>query len=242
MGQRQSTRECWDKYWVKNNLLYVNKIVEMLEPYLTKGSKAIEIGAGSGATSLKLTEYDVNVTCLDYSKSAINLIVKNKAELEAEMSITQGDAFRLPFKDESFDICFHQGLIEHFRDPFPMILEQKRILKKNGLLLVQVPQRYCLMTIKKHILISLGKWFAGWETEFSVHELERLLKRAELMPFKSAGMFRFRNLDRIQMRYLKRRLFPEAFEHLYHNTMIKIEDSFIGPWLAYGLIVIAKKQ
>jgi ubiquinone/menaquinone biosynthesis C-methylase UbiE len=242
MAQKESTRECWDKYWAANNLLYVNKIVEVLQPHLKKDMKVIEIGAGSGATSLKLTEYDTNVTCLDYSQNAINLISKNSKNLGTKINVVRGDAFKLPFEDKSFDICFHQGLIEHFRDPAPMIMEQKRILKENGLLLVQVPQRYCIMTIQKHILINLGKWFAGWETEFSPLQLKRLLRSAELVPLKTAGMFRFRNLDRIQMIFFKKRFIPYVIEKLYHSVMIKVEDSSIGPWLGYTLIVLAQKK
>src|SRR5512133_3037473 len=146
MLQRQSTRDCWDKYWVKNTLLYVNKIVEVLAPYLSKDKRILEIGAGSGATALKLTEYSDRVTCLDYSKSSIELIKRNRDLLQVQMSIIQGDAFKLPIEDNAVDICYHQGLIEHFRNPEDMIKEQFRILKKDGILLVQVPQRYCLMT------------------------------------------------------------------------------------------------
>lgn len=241
MVKKHSERECWDKYWTSNNLLYVNKIVEMLAPHLTDQTKIIEIGAGSGATSLKFTEYNVRVTSFDYSQSAVNLIAKNAKDHNTKMNIVQGDAFNLPFENESFDICFHQGLIEHFTNPLPMLIEQKRILKKNGLLLTQVPQRYSLMTIQKHILINMNRWFAGWETEFSVLELKRLLQKAGFKPSKSAGMFRIRNLDRIQMIFLKKRFLPAALEIIYHKAMIAMEDSFIGPWIANGLIVLARK-
>jgi ubiquinone/menaquinone biosynthesis C-methylase UbiE len=213
----------------------------MLEPHLASTTKIIEIGAGSGATSLKFAEYNVSVTSFDYSQSAISLIAKNAKEQNANMNIVQGDAFNLPFENESFDICFHQGLIEHFTNPLPMLVEQSRILKKDGLLLIQVPQRFSLMTIQKHILINLKKWFAGWETEYSVLELKKLLVKAGFSPLKSAGMFRIRNLDRIQMIFLKRRFVPAFVENAYHKAMICMEDSFIGPWIANGLIVLARK-
>ncbi|MEK7315687.1 MAG: class I SAM-dependent methyltransferase, partial [Candidatus Eisenbacteria bacterium] len=43
---------------------------------------------------------------------------------------------------------------------------------------VDVPQRFHLYTVAKHVLIAMGKWFAGWETEFSIGELERVMRRA----------------------------------------------------------------
>jgi len=239
--ESKHSRECWEKYWQKNNLLYVNKIVEILQSYIKPGCKVIEIGAGSGATSLKLVEYNADVTCLDYSSSAVKLIRNNTVNLNSKMNIVQGDAFNLPFEDNSFDICFHQGLIEHFKNPLPMIEEQKRILKNDGILLIQVPQRYSLMTIQKHILMFFGKWFAGWETEFSIRELNCLVKQTGLKPVKSAGMLRFRNLDRIQVRYLKKRFLPGFIENLYHKCAIILEDSIFGPWMAYTIVVVAKK-
>jgi SAM-dependent methyltransferase len=81
----------------------------------------------------------------------------------------------MPFRDEAFDIVFHQGLMEHFRDPSALLEENRRALVKGGIILVDVPQRYHIYTAVKHILIPLGKWFAGWETEYSVTSLEKLV-------------------------------------------------------------------
>jgi hypothetical protein len=44
--------------------------------------------------------------------------------------------------------------------------------------LVDVPQRYHYYTAMKHALIAMGKWFAGWETEFSVGQLSALMRTA----------------------------------------------------------------
>jgi hypothetical protein len=52
------------------------------------------------------------------------------------------------------------------------------VLRSGALLLVDVPQRFHLYTVLKHILIAMGKWFAGWETEFSIGELEGLMRRS----------------------------------------------------------------
>ena len=43
-----------------------------------------------------------------------------------------GDAFALPFADGTFDVVFHQGLLEHFRNPDDLIAENARVLKPGG--------------------------------------------------------------------------------------------------------------
>jgi SAM-dependent methyltransferase len=92
--------------------------------------------------------------------------------------LVRADALRMPFRDGTFDAVFHQGLLEHFRDPMPLLRENVRSLKKDGMLLVDVPQRWHLYTAVKHALIAAGRWFAGWETEFSIGELSQLMTRA----------------------------------------------------------------
>jgi len=82
---------------------------------------------------------------------------------------------------------FHQGLLEHFRDPMPLLRENVRSLKKDGILLVDVPQRWHLYTAVKHALIAAGRWFAGWETEFSIGELTRLMSRAGVRVVRRYG-------------------------------------------------------
>jgi SAM-dependent methyltransferase len=84
----------------------------------------------------------------------------------------------MPFRDASIDVVFHQGLLEHFRDPLPLLRENVRVLAPDGVLLVDVPQRFHLYTVLKHLLIALGRWFAGWETEFTIGELEGLMREA----------------------------------------------------------------
>ena len=90
--------------------------------------------------------------------------------------MVQGDAFCLPFKSDSMDIVFHQGLLEHFTNPQDILKENFRVIKPEGLTLADVPQRYHPYTVVKHILIWLNKWFAGWETEFSVRQLKNIFK------------------------------------------------------------------
>jgi SAM-dependent methyltransferase len=92
--------------------------------------------------------------------------------------LVRADALRMPFRDGSFDIVFHQGLLEHFRDPRPLLQENVRVLRPDALLLVDVPQRFHLYTVLKHALIAVGKWFAGWETEFTIGQLERLMRQS----------------------------------------------------------------
>ncbi|MGX3011730.1 class I SAM-dependent methyltransferase [Helicobacter sp. 23-1044] len=51
----------------------------------------------------------------------------------------KGKLVSLPFKDESFEIVCMLAVLEHLNHPLLMLKEIKRVLKKNGILLLSVP-------------------------------------------------------------------------------------------------------
>ena len=50
-----------------------------------------------------------------------------------------GDAHNLKYYDESFDVVFIRSSLEHMFDPVQVIEEAHRVLKKGGLLFINVP-------------------------------------------------------------------------------------------------------
>ena len=134
----------------------------------------MEIGAGSGRDLLDLARQGAKGIVLDYSPASLALVqAQAKAQGVGEMFV-QADAPRMPFRDGAIDISFHQGLLEHFRDPMPLLNENARVTRSGGRMVVDVPQTVHLYTLMKNTLIVFNKWFAGWETQFTPDQLERL--------------------------------------------------------------------
>ncbi|HDP99010.1 MAG TPA: class I SAM-dependent methyltransferase [bacterium] len=183
MNVKQSTKVHWEKFWenrtdidqVYSNEDRIYKNLASITPISAK--KILEVGSGSSRDSLQLASAGAQVFVLDYSSKSLEISYQLAQNNGQQINCIQADALQMPVADETFDIVFHQGLLEHFRDPMPILQENYRVLKPNGLLLVDVPQRYHIYTAIKHILILLNKWFAGWETEFSIRELRQLLKQ-----------------------------------------------------------------
>lgn len=57
----------------------------------------------------------------------------------------QGDAQRLPFLDESFDYVLSLGSIEHYEQPELGIAEMARVVRREGLVGILVPNAYSLL-------------------------------------------------------------------------------------------------
>ena len=199
---KESRLEHWDTFWEEkkeikevysNSDRVVRNLVKVIE---VKGKKILEIGAGTGRDSFPLVELGAEVYQLDYSMNSLKIMKKIAAEEKMDVTIIGGDTFQLPFKDESFDVIFHQGLLEHFRyaKAEALLRENIRVLKTGGLLCVDVPQRYHIYTVIKTFLIAINKWFAGWERSFSVPELKKEMNRLGLQTVHIYGEWMYPSL------------------------------------------------
>jgi SAM-dependent methyltransferase len=171
-------------------------------------------------------------------------LVKLQLTENDKMDLCCGDAFSLPFMDETFDLVFHQGLLEHFHNPDDMIKEHKRVLKKGGYLLVDVPQKYHYYTVVKHILIFFGKWFAGWETEYSIVELEQKLEKQGFKIVSSYGEWLnppiwFRMLRKGLMQVgIRISMYPAIFSFFRKTFLIPRSIILKMRWALYTAVVI----
>ena len=191
---RTSDRKHWEDFWTRKKdprQIYDNSgripvaLAEIMPDIA--GKRVLEVGAGTGRDSFAIAERGAQVFVLDYADAALDIVKSLNSQNKAQVVPIQGDAFALPFPDNSLDIVFHQGLLEHFRDPWGIVRENYRVLKPGGIAIIDVPQRWHIYTIVKHILIPLGAWFAGWETEFSPWQLERALEQHGFTPIAIYG-------------------------------------------------------
>lgn len=145
----------------------------------------LEVGAGTGRDSLTMHERGAHACILDYSEQSLRLV--RSYDNNKKITCLLADALVSPLPDNAFDIVFHQGLLEHFTSPFPLLRENHRILKTGGLLVVDVPQTFHIYTVMKHILMVMGVWFGGWERQFTIGSLARLLKQTGFEPVHAYG-------------------------------------------------------
>lgn len=101
-----------------------------------KPNKVLEVGSGTSRMSVLVSLFIKKVVALDKDTKLINKAVNITNRPNVEFII--GDAFNLPFKDNSFDIVFSQGLLEHFTDNnIDKILKEK--LRVSRMVIFSVP-------------------------------------------------------------------------------------------------------
>jgi len=192
-ARRVSTLDHWESYWkghadLDRTYSTGGRLVrEVTADGPVAGRRVMEVGAGSGRDLLALARAGAVGVVLDYSPASLGLVRRQAREQGLPVLLVQADALRMPFRDGTFDVVFHQGLLEHFRDPMPLLRENTRVTARGGRVIVDVPQTYHPYTLMKQVLIALNRWFAGWETQFTPAGLERLLAASGLVVRRSYG-------------------------------------------------------
>jgi SAM-dependent methyltransferase len=190
---RVSTLEHWESYWrglgdVEESYSTNDRLArEIMADGPVDRRPVLEVGAGSGRDTLRLIQAGAVGVVLDYSPASLALVQQQARRQSLPIHLVQADALAMPFKDGAFEVVFHQGLLEHFRDPRSLLAENARVVRRGGRLVVDVPQTFHLYTLLKQILIAAGKWFAGWETQYTPGQLERVLRGSGLQVRRSYG-------------------------------------------------------
>lgn len=162
-GKHYNMTHCREVVEKIKNGVFTVQTKEMLQ-LTEKGQKVLEIGCGTGETSVVLSKNGRNITALDYSKEALNLVKNVSKKCCCELELVNADATaELPFAINEFDVIFQAGLLEHFDKS-----ERIRLLynwSKCGKIMVSlipnansVPYRLGKMIMEKN-----GTWKYGKE-------------------------------------------------------------------------------
>ena len=98
------------------------------------GKELLEIGCGLGTDLLEFARGGARVTGLDLTPAVVAL-ARRRFELEgASGNFVVGDAERLPFADNRFDVVYSFGVLHHTPDTGRAFAEVRRILRPGGVL------------------------------------------------------------------------------------------------------------
>lgn len=119
-----------------------------------RAESVLDVGCGEGITLNKLTQMYPNLKAegLDYSEEAIKI----GKQVYPNLKLIKGDIYKLPYKDNSFEVVLCNEVLEHLEYPEKALDELKRVSSKY--LLLSVPHE----PFFKLAQLIRGKYLSSW--------------------------------------------------------------------------------
>ena len=169
----------WHKFFdgwnIKNTTKIQDRFIDGVLKYTNKNSKLLEIGAGSGFTSLIL--YHSNRK--DLLVSDIDEKLLETISNEFKLKTCKIDMFNIQNSDKYYDCIFHQGVLEHFDDNsiIKTLKEQGRV---SEYVIFDIPNgRRELLSFLPFDFLKAEKEF-GNERFLLVRKWKKLIKKSGL--------------------------------------------------------------
>ena len=134
---------------------YVNQSAERyrLEPFIlpfadfetSKGKKVLEIGVGLGADHQRFAEAGAELYGIDLTERAVEHTNRRLALFGLSSTLAVGDAERLDFPDQNFELVYSWGVIHHSPDTPKAIAEVYRVLELGGQAKVMIYHKWSMI-------------------------------------------------------------------------------------------------
>ena len=147
--------------WFYNELLEMPTTLKLLGNI--KNKKILDLGCGIGIYTKILIKKRAKVKGIDISEEEIKIAKRENPKVEFRI----GDAEKLPYKNEEFDIVLAALVLEHFNNWNKVLAEIRRVLRKNGLFIFSIgnPVTNCISINNKKRLKIKREYFKEIKTK-----------------------------------------------------------------------------
>lgn len=130
----ENTTEFWSKAWIRHIEGYLNATPRagiFIKNYFKSNKKVLEIAGGSCRDSRYLANNNFDATGSDFDENTLKYLQQQRFPNDI-LKYSKENAFSLSFKENSFDLIFHNGFFVLFDDRqiISMLKEQERVSKR----------------------------------------------------------------------------------------------------------------
>jgi len=142
-----------DKARARTFYKYLSRVYDRVNPFvwneamreealgmvdLEDGDRVLDVGCGTGFATGGILERTRAVHGLDQSPHQLEQAWEKLGKHDP-VAFALGDAERLPYRDDSFDVVWSSGSIEYWPNPVAALRECRRVVKPGGPVLVVGP-------------------------------------------------------------------------------------------------------
>jgi ubiquinone/menaquinone biosynthesis C-methylase UbiE len=139
------------------NQLFVADLLEQRRDLST----VLDVGTGTAQIPIALCtrHATARVTAIDMAEHMLSLGRANveRAGFSDRVRLERIDAKRMPFEAASFDVVMSNSIVHHIPEPFAVLSEMARVIKRGGLLFV----RDLLRPVSEATLADFVRTYAG---------------------------------------------------------------------------------
>ena len=114
---------------------------------LRPGDRVLDVGSGFGRHVYECARRGARVVALDYAADEVvetrdtlaAMVEQDEITPDRLIGVLRGDATRLPFPDDTFDVVITSEVLEHIQDDVSAISEMVRVLQPGGRFAATVP-------------------------------------------------------------------------------------------------------
>lgn len=110
---------------------------------LIKYKTVIDIGCGDGGL-FNIVKKDAQYTGVDISPTQLKAFKELVSTAKNKPTLIKADVEKIPIKDNKFDVAIACDILEHVLDPIAVMSEVRRIVKKNGYIIIGIPNENLL--------------------------------------------------------------------------------------------------
>ncbi|WP_135534873.1 methyltransferase domain-containing protein [Halostella pelagica] len=136
---------------------------------LDPDDRVLDVGCGTGFGTAGLLDHVDEVHGLDQSVHQMEKAWAKFGKTDGPVRFYRGDAERLPFKTDSFDVIWSSGSIEYWPHPVRALREFRRVVKPGGQVLVVGPNSPD-SSIMQRIADSIMLFYDAEEADRMFHE------------------------------------------------------------------------
>ncbi|WP_170836993.1 class I SAM-dependent methyltransferase [Aquimarina amphilecti] len=182
--------------------LYYNR--NRIAPWLhnvkdLKGASILEIGCGTGISTLALSEQGANVVGVDVDAGALE-VAKDRMRIagyDAELHHVNGEEIEENFKDRKFDFIIYYAVLEHMTvsERLESLKQAWRMLSKGGYLaIIETPNRLwyydshtAALPFYDWLPDDLGYYYSKFSSRKNFKDSYREIDDESMMKFKRWG-------------------------------------------------------